>query len=323
MSRRKRLAGMNAGKLLQQGLGSAGGSGISPEDLPQIPGFEVRSQLGRGSAGVVVEAWQEDGDRLVALKLLSPEHLGDVLLRERLEREAKVMARLDHPHIVKVYDFLALEDGGAAMVMELIDGPSLRHVFRDQGTPPMEQAVAWARQIASALQCVHEAELTHRDLKPENLLVDSEGMIRVTDFGIAFSDDGEPRLTLTGMRLGTEGYMPPEQAQGLPVDARCDVYALGVILHEMLVGGIPAGRMDRILESLSDLSAPLREVLVASIQPDAARRLGSMAEFEAALAEVKADDATDSGDQEGQGWQARLKQMARKVLPGNDPPAEG
>lgn len=308
MNRRRRLEGLNAKALLKQSVNEAPSS--MPVDLPKVPGFEVRSILGRGSTGMVLEAWQEEPARAVALKVLTPEHMADVLLRERLEREAQVMARLQHPHIVAVHDFLIAEDGSAAIVMELVSGPTLRHVLRDHGKLPPVQAVTWGRQMASALQCVHEAGLTHRDLKPENVLVDGDGHLRVTDFGIAFSDDGAPRLTLTGTRLGTDGYMAPEQANALQVDARSDVYSLGVVLFELLQGALPSGRIDRVTSSCAGVPESLCAVLMRSLQPSPAERLASMREFEQALQEVEAELS-----QEGtEGWLERFRQTVEGFL---------
>jgi serine/threonine-protein kinase len=289
MDRRERLKGLNARGLLRQALGDTSPPDTSSEEtFPTFAGFQTRSVLGRGATGVVYEGWQESLQRPVAIKVLSRQHMVDELLRERLMREARQMASLHHPHIVAVHDFISTGDGGAGIVMELVSGPSLRQLLRESAKLSVHRSLDLGVQIADALATVHQAGLTHRDLKPENILIDGDVGAKVTDFGIAYSDDGAPRLTLTGMSLGTDGYMPPEQSEGRSVDERCDIYSLGVVLYEMLNGTLPRGRIDQMVSHCPGLPDGVCATLVRALQPDREKRIATMLEFREELAALRA-----------------------------------
>lgn len=312
MGSRERLKGLNAQGLLRQALGDASSTDASAEeDFPTIAGFQIRSVIGRGAAGIVFEACQESLQRPVAIKLLSRQHLADELLRERLTREARQMASLRHPHIVAVHDFVATRDGGAGIVMELVTGPSLRQLLRKSSPLSLEQSLHLGVQIADALDTVHQAGLTHRDLKPENILIDAADGAKVTDFGIAYSDDGAPRLTLTGMSLGTDGYMPPEQAEGRPVDERCDIYSLGVVLYEMLMGSLPRGRIDQLNARCQDVPENVCAILTGALQPDREKRIASMMEFRE---ELLALQSSAREAKQPDGLMAKLKRISGTIL---------
>jgi len=201
--------------------------------------YRIESELGEGGMATVYLATDVKHDRQVALKVLKPE-LGEALGAERFLREIDIAAKLSHPHILPLFDSGEAE-GTFYLVMPYVEGESLRDRLDREGSLPLEEAVAVASEIASALAYAHESGLVHRDIKPENILLQS-GHAAVTDFGIAVttSEGADTRLTRTGMAVGTVAYMSPEQAAGeREVDARSDIYALGCILFEMLEGESP------------------------------------------------------------------------------------
>ncbi|MEY4487709.1 MAG: hypothetical protein RIQ79_217, partial [Verrucomicrobiota bacterium] len=223
----------------------------TPEQIAdKFPQFEILSCLGRGGMGVVYKARQKSLNRLVAIKILAPERERDARFAERFAREAELLAKLGHPHIVTIHDFG--ETGGLFyIVMEFVDGVNLRDLIRDGKLAPA-QALAIVPPICEALQYAHEKGVVHRDIKPENLLLDREGRVKIADFGIAaLVDSGGDGA---GERAGTPPYMAPEQAASASpaVDHRADIYALGVVLYEMLTGERPA----------KDVVAPSRKVQI-------------------------------------------------------------
>jgi serine/threonine protein kinase len=226
--------------------GSSGAPPPAPEEIAaHFPQFEIVECLGRGGMGVVYKARQKSLDRWVAIKILAPERVGPERFAERFQREAHTLARLSHPNIVTVFDHG--ETGGwFYIVMEYIDGVNLRDLLRDGRIEPA-QALAIVPPVCAALQYAHDKGIVHRDIKPENLLIDREGRVKIADFGIASMVGG------TGERAGTPPYMAPEQdGAGAAADHRADIYALGVVLYEMLTGERP-GR---------DLIAPSRKVQI-------------------------------------------------------------
>ncbi|WP_172683411.1 protein kinase domain-containing protein [Verrucomicrobium spinosum] len=157
---------------------------LTPEELaPYFPQLEILECFGRGGMGVVYKARQKSLNRLVALKLLAPERVGDEDFAFRFEREAQALARLNHPHIVAVHDFGETQ-GFYYLIMEFVDGVNLRQLIQTRRLSPKE-ALAIVPPVCEALQCAHEHGIVHRDIKPENLLVDKEGRVKITDFGIA------------------------------------------------------------------------------------------------------------------------------------------
>ena len=203
--------------------------------------YQVIERVGVGGMAEVYKARDELLGREVAVKVLSDRLSTDRSFVERFRREAQAAANLSHPNIVSLYDYGADEDGGANfIVMELIDGRGLEAVIADDGPLMPERAAEIAADVAKALERAHTTGLVHRDVKPSNIMITSYGQTKVTDFGIARAmGDGEQTMTQTGMVIGTASYLAPEQAQGNPVDARSDVYALGCVLYEMLTGRPP------------------------------------------------------------------------------------
>lgn len=217
--------------------------GLSTEEnVIEVAGIEIETPLGRGGMGAVYLGRQLSLDREVAVKVLASELADDPQFLERLEREARVMARLRHPNIVAVHDFQRTE-GGAAIVMEFVEGGSLREKLQQHPNGlPVAEALRILRQIAAGLEAAHATGVIHRDMKPENVLIDADGTARVTDFGLALPlHESSTRLTLSGTAVGTVDYMAPEQFRGAEADARLDVFALGVMAYELLTGKTPRG----------------------------------------------------------------------------------
>src|SRR5262245_43733307 len=194
--------------------------------------------------GAVYKARQSKLDRIVAVKVLPQDWGKETAFAERFAREAKALARLNHPHVVAVHDF-GESDGLFYLVMEYVDGANLRNVLAKGGLAAHE-ALAIIPQICDALQYAHEEGIVHRDIKPENILLDSKGRVKIADFGLAkLIDRPRATFTLTGSQqiMGTLDYMAPEQRlTPQQVDHRADIYSLGVVFYEMLTGELPLGR---------------------------------------------------------------------------------
>jgi len=277
---RRRLSGLKPDALMAQGLASG-----EEELIVEVPGCEVETLLGRGGMGSVFLARQMSLDREVAVKVLASALADDPLFLERLEREARVMARLRHRNIVTVHDFQRLEDGSAAIVMQFIEGGSLRELLRRHPNGlPVADALRIIRQIAAGLRAAHEAGIVHRDMKPENVLIERDGTACVTDFGLALPmHGGTTRLTLTGTAVGTVDYMPPEQLRGQDVDARGDIFALGVILYELLTGQTPRGSFDAPHLMRPDVTKAVSLVVMKALRPVATDRFANVDAFLLAL----------------------------------------
>lgn len=205
--------------------------------------FEIEAPIGQGSMGAVYRARQVTLDRMVALKILSADLATDPEFAERFLREGKTLARLHHPHIVKVYES-GERSGFFYLVMELVDGPNLRGLI--QGQPfQTGEVLSLISQLGEALQYAHDQGVVHRDIKPENILVDELGQVKVADFGLAKLSQTKELVSITGTGrvMGTPHYMAPEQIERPDtVDHRADIYALGVVTYELLTGELPLGR---------------------------------------------------------------------------------
>jgi eukaryotic-like serine/threonine-protein kinase len=215
--------------------------------------YRIEQLLGRGGMGAVYRARDMRLDRLVALKVVRAELLADPEARRRFRREAQIVARLQHPSIVAVFDYGTFTDGGAYLVMELVRGEDLRHVLQREGRLEPDEALRILTAVCSAIGAAHREGVLHRDLKPENILLPSGGgAAKVLDFGVAKLVGDERReegateshsvLTAAGMIVGTPAYMAPEQFKAIEATVRTDVFSLGVIAYEMLSGALPFGR---------------------------------------------------------------------------------
>ena len=241
------------------------------ELAPLFPNLELETLLGQGGMGVVYRARHRALDRPVALKLLTVEKAEDPSFAERFRREARALAKLQHPGIVTAYD-----SGEAGpyfyVVMELVEGASLRQMLEAQEVDA-KTALAIVSQICSALQYAHEHGVVHRDIKPENILVDREGRVKIADFGLARLTRSGPSLaSLTGSHqiVGTPHYMSPEQwERPREVDHRADIYALGVVFYELLTGELPLGAFPAPSQRL-ELDVRLDEVVLRTLakEPD-------------------------------------------------------
>src|SRR5271166_2359765 len=271
--------------------------------------YRLEAQIGRGGMSSVYRAFDIVLERPVAIKLMHREIAADSDQLERFRREARSVAQLNHPHVVTVID--AGEEpstdeeppgqGTPYIVLEYVEGETLKAIIRREGPLEIPQAIAYAIEIARALGAAHEHQIVHRDVKPHNVLVSAEGGAKITDFGIArtLSEEG---LTMAGRVLGTTDYVSPEQALGEPVTGQSDLYSLGVVLYEMLTGEVPfrgktpvAVAMKHVREEVPDaqlqrpeLSAASAAVVDRAVAKDLDRRYPDAAAMVADLEEVLA-----------------------------------
>ena len=229
----------------------------------EIPGYQIIKQLGRGGMATVYLALQESVDREVALKIMSPALMVDPNFGERFLREARIAAKLHHRHVVGVHDVGKYGDIHY-IAMEYVSGGS---AHRDDGKPVDPTFVLRVvREIATALAYAHSKGFVHRDVKPDNILMREDGSSALTDFGIARANDSATRMTRTGAVIGTPHYMSPEQARGRPLDGRADLYSLGCVLFEMLMGRVPFVADDPLAVGIMHITEPVPK-LAPNLQP--------------------------------------------------------
>jgi len=272
--------------------------------------FRIIQRLGQDRMGSVYKAEQPSMDRLVAVKILHTRLASRPDLVTRFKREARAMSRLTHPNTVRVYLYGEMEMGGALyIVMEFLDGPDLMRAMRREGPMDVPRAAKVMIQVCGALEEAHNAAIVHRDLKPENIVLTTQGGIadfpKVLDFGLAKIRDmpqhrvGGPILTQQGMVFGTPEFMSPEQAQGIELDRRTDIYSLGVILYELISGKLPFkvnNPMDFVAHHIKSPPIPIQErapdrafgpltwpVIARALEKDPAKRYQTAVEFASAL----------------------------------------
>ncbi|NCE88601.1 serine/threonine-protein kinase [Pseudomonas sp. L13] len=263
-----------------------------------IPGYDIEGEIGEGAMASVYLATQRSLERKVALKVMAAALAADPSFCERFLREGKTLARLSHPHTVTIHD---IGNVGELyyMAMEYLPNGTLKERIAAGLTP--EQGVTLIRQIASALGYAHAQGLVHRDVKPANILFRADGTAVLSDFGIAKSLDDRTQFTQAGFAVGTPSYMSPEQARGQEIDGRADLYALGVVLYEILVGKLPYNGTDALSTALAHLTEPLPQlpvhhgryqgVLRKLLAKDPAERYPDAAALLLALDQLPADES--------------------------------
>jgi len=259
--------------------------------------YRIVRKLGTGGMANVYLAEDEVLGRRVAIKILNDRHAGDDQFVERFRREAKNAASLSHPNIVSIYDRGEAE-GTYYIAMEYLDGRSLKELIVARGPAPVNVSIDYARQILAAIRFAHRHGIVHRDIKPHNVLVDAEGRLKVTDFGIARA--GTSQMTEAGSIIGTAQYLSPEQAKGAPVDQTSDLYSVGVVLYELLTGVVPFSGdtpVEIAMKHLSSTPEPpsakrsevprdLDMIVMRALAKDPADRYQSAEEMDADLARV-------------------------------------
>ncbi len=253
--------------------------------------YEIREIIGVGGMAVVYKAYDTIDDRLVAVKILKEELLQNQEFRRRFKNESKAIAVLSHPNIVKVYD-VGLGDRIQYIVMEHIDGITLKEYIKSQGTIRWKDALHFAEQVLRALQHAHDKGIVHRDIKPQNMMLLPDGTIKVTDFGIARFSRSEHR-TMTDKAIGSVHYISPEQARGEVTDEKTDLYSVGVLLYEMLTGRLPFDAENAVSVAIMQLQNEpakprtinptipegLEEIILRAMQKNRGQRYQSAAEM--------------------------------------------
>jgi serine/threonine-protein kinase len=271
--------------------------------------YRIVRKLGTGGMANVYLAEDEVLGRRVAIKILDDRHAGDDQFVERFRREAKNAASLSHPNIVSIYDRGEAE-GTYYIAMEYLDGRSLKELIVARGPAPVNVAIDYARQILAAIRFAHRHGIVHRDIKPHNVLVDAEGRLKVTDFGIARA--GTSQMTEAGSIIGTAQYLSPEQARGAPVDQTSDLYSVGVVLYELLTGVVPFSGdtpVEIAMKHLSSVPEPpsakraeiphdLDMVVLRALAKDPSDRYQSAEEMDADLARVARGAAVSPATEE-------------------------
>ena len=274
------------------------GRPFQPASLERVaelfPSLKIIEMLGAGGMGAVYKARQEGLDRVVALKILPSEFAHDAKFSLRFTREARTLAKLNHPSIVSVYEFGHVDET-FFFLMEYVDGPTLRDVVTAGELSP-EQSLAIVPQLCDALQYAHENGVIHRDIKPENILLTRDGSVKIVDFGLSRILGGSTstnNLTGTHQVMGTPRYMAPEQFEGThAVDHRADIYSLGVVFYELLTGELPIGRFEVPSKKVA-INVRLDDVVLRTLEKEPKRRYQAASEIKSDLQSISQTEGVD------------------------------
>ncbi len=296
----------------------------APHPGETLDHYRIENLVARSGMASIFRATDVRDGKIVALKIPHPEMEADVVLYDRFQREQDIGRKLDHPYVMKVFP----NDGRTEvyMVMEWVEGRLLRLILREQGKLPVDRAVRLTVKIAQALDYIHQHGVVHRDLKPENIMVSGDDEIKLIDFGIA-GNEGSRRLTFAKLSqlMGTPDYISPEQVKGKRGDGRSDVYALGVMLYEMLTGKVPfqgpnafAIMNERLLnnpipprELDPKISPQLQEIIYRALERDPKNRYATAREM---AWDLEHQDQVGVGERpELTDWKKRQSQWPRRV----------
>lgn len=296
---------------------------LHPGDL--LDHYRIENLVARSGMASIFRAADEDNGRIVAIKVPHPEMEADPQLFDRFKREQEIGEKLDHPGVMKV--FRDPKKSRIYMVMEWVDGQLLRNILAANGKLPHERATRIAARICDALDYIHSHGVVHRDMKPENIMVDSDDRIKLIDFGIA-ANEGSRRLTFAKLSnvMGTPDYISPEQVKGKRGDARSDIYAMGVMLYEMLTAKVPfTGNNaflimnDRLLnnpvpprEIDPSISPQLQEIIYRALERDPKNRYATAREF---AKDLEHQDQIGVAERpELKDWKQRKSHWPRRIL---------
>jgi len=306
---------------------------FKPEDLlgRRLAQYRVERIVGRGGMGTVYEASEPTLDRKVALKVLSLEASTDRETVDRFKREAKVLARIEHPNVVRIYQ-MGRVGSLIFIAQEFVEGTDFESIVEENGPIELGEALDVVNAVASALQAVHDVGVIHRDLKPSNVMRRVDGRIKVLDFGIAkpIARNLGPEITRAGMFLGTLGYCSPEQIRGEKLSVRSDIYSLGVMFYYFLTGEVAnkgsetdemlqetlSGRLTPIRQRRADLGHPVTSLVERMIHRDPRRRPESAAVVRSRIVEIREILAAGEVHEEsvGGGSEGRIRRLLRRLL---------
>jgi len=263
--------------------------------------YELLEKIGEGGMGIVFKAKCHLLNRFVAVKILKAEFVNDKDFVDRFKREANSVASLSHPNIVNVHD-VGEEDNVSFIVMEYINGKTLKQVIKEDVRLSFEKTIDIALQIARALECAHKHNIIHRDIKPDNILITEDNIVKITDFGIAKIVDSTT-MTNSNKVIGSVHYFSPEQAKGSSVDGRTDIYSLGIVMYEMVAGRVPYEAENSISvavmhiqvlaippkEIIKDIPESINQVILKALEKEPSNRFQTATEMAEVLNEIKED----------------------------------